>query len=191
MQQSAARPGLNAFQPDSIVYTPVNETIKDNGQLGLDLNNDGTTDFSLNQKVLKVGDPRTGQTCAATLTLYLAPSQSGNGIVDGAHAGWAAALHQGHRINSLSIFSLSPELLANVGFWNGSPTCPSHNRFNDGYWFSNGTHYLGLEFQIQGSVHYGWAQVTTGSDRSFDVSTTLTGYAYQTVGGRSIKAGQM
>ena len=46
-----------------------------------------------------------------------------------------------------------------------------------------------MKFRIKGKVHYGWARlnVAVGNSR---ISATLTGYAYETIAGKSIKAGQ-
>ena len=46
--------------------------------------------------------------------------------------------------------------------------------------------YLGLEFQIKGRTHYGWARLTFEDGV---LSATLTGYAYETIAGKSIRAG--
>ena len=53
--------------------------------------------------------------------------------------------------------------------------------------------YLGLEFQLDGQTHYGWAQVAI--DASFgtqtgSMTTTLVDFAYETVPGQEIKTGQ-
>lgn len=191
LRQNAARPGVNAVQPMSIVYTPVNETLKDTGALELDLNNDKTNDFVFSQIVSKYYNNHYGEYCGFHLTLYLTPSQSSNGVVNGAHAGWAAALRAGRRIGSKRSFYQSYSLLADVSDVN--------ERFRQfcfpgtwdyGYWWTSRTKYLALEFQIQGQTHYGWAQVVLSSGGDDDVFTTLTGYAYQTVAGKPIKAGQ-
>lgn len=52
--------------------------------------------------------------------------------------------------------------------------------------------YLGLEFKIHGKDHYGWAHVKTGLTIGHYswFSAGLTGYAYETVAGKAIKAGQ-
>lgn len=53
--------------------------------------------------------------------------------------------------------------------------------------------YLGLEFHINGKLHYGWARLTVRSasdnftSRCF--TATLTGYAFETVPGKAIVAG--
>ena len=46
-------------------------------------------------------------------------------------------------------------------------------------------HYLGLKFLINGKVHYGWARLNTTSG-----GPLLTGYAYETIPGKAIIAGQ-
>jgi hypothetical protein len=188
-QHSHVRSTSNAVQPTSIVYTPVNETIKNNGSLGLDLNNDETNDFTFKQHLTKYEDSHTGQPCGYHFKLSLSPSQSANGIADGAHVGWAATLLEGHRINSKLTFYQSSSLLADVSWDNGSPFCFGV-KWDYGYWWDAGVKYIGLEFQVQGQTHYGWAQVSSNSDRGDNVYTTLTGYAYQTTAGKSISAGQ-
>jgi len=53
--------------------------------------------------------------------------------------------------------------------------------------------YLGLRFSIKGKIHYGWARlnvkVAEGSD--FDITATLTGYAYETIPNKPIVAGKI
>jgi hypothetical protein len=49
--------------------------------------------------------------------------------------------------------------------------------------------YLGLKFVIKRKYHFGWARVTVTRSRAFYYAT-LTGYAYETIPGKSIKAGQ-
>ncbi len=52
--------------------------------------------------------------------------------------------------------------------------------------------YLGLEFIINGKRHYGWARLTVGGGTAPDCFTpTVTGYAYETIPGKSIIAGQI
>jgi len=38
--------------------------------------------------------------------------------------------------------------------------------------------------------HYGWARLSVSVPHPFDIVATLTGYAYETKPGKSIKAGQ-
>lgn len=60
--------------------------------------------------------------------------------------------------------------------------------FNQG-WHNHQLRYVGLQFQIKGQTHYGWARF------KLDISPTsitvyLTGYAYETVVNKSIIAGR-
>jgi hypothetical protein len=45
-----------------------------------------------------------------------------------------------------------------------------------------------LQFLIEGKVHFGWARLNV-SCRGTDVFAILTGYAYETIPGKSIIAG--
>jgi len=51
------------------------------------------------------------------------------------------------------------------------------------------TRYLGLEFLINGEVHFGWARLTV-TCKDLRVLATLSGYAYETVPNTPIIAGQ-
>ena len=53
---------------------------------------------------------------------------------------------------------------------------------------SNLQAYLGLKFTIKGKIHFGWARVKVDTlQRPFSV--ILTGYAYETIPGKTIIAG--
>jgi len=52
----------------------------------------------------------------------------------------------------------------------------------------NQNRYLGLELLIKGKVHFGWARLSVSCQGSV-VFATLTGYAYETIPGKSIIAG--
>jgi hypothetical protein len=55
-------------------------------------------------------------------------------------------------------------------------------------WFSATNRYLGLKFKIKGRIHFGWARLSVvGRQR---ITATLTGYTYETIPGKAIKAGQ-
>ncbi len=62
------------------------------------------------------------------------------------------------------------------GFWGGNPK----------------NKYIGVRFQIDGQTHYGWIRVTVTTNLSVNgplLSGTITGYAYETVANKAIKAG--
>jgi len=60
-----------------------------------------------------------------------------------------------------------------------------------GAWDNVANRYLGLKFKINGKFHYGWARLSVKFLKDqFDISTILTGYAYETVPNKPIIAGQ-
>jgi hypothetical protein len=66
---------------------------------------------------------------------------------------------------------------------------------NNGQWPGGAAGYLGLELQIDGQVHYGWAalevfRLQLGPPANFGLKYVVTGYAYDTVAGETITAGE-
>jgi hypothetical protein len=54
-------------------------------------------------------------------------------------------------------------------------------------------HYLGLEFQIAGQTHFGWAELSVTGSRfgpNQGLTTVVVGFAYETIAGKSIITGQ-
>ncbi len=59
-----------------------------------------------------------------------------------------------------------------------------------GYWGSGTSGFLGLEFQIDGQAHYGWAEVfMTGGGPFEKYRGVVKGYAYNTVPNQPLLAG--
>jgi hypothetical protein len=56
-------------------------------------------------------------------------------------------------------------------------------------WFNVKDRYLGFKFQIGGKTHYGWARLNARLQGS-KITLVLTGYAYETIPGKAIIAGQ-
>jgi hypothetical protein len=179
-----------------IVYTPADvvcSTLKACSGFPIDLDNDGNNDFAISES-FQIGGH--GSQCYFSGDVSVATSQDGNGIVSGAHVGWAAALKAGRRIDSGLTFDTSALMIGRVG----ALRCPGgFNHRNDGYsgyWRDLGSspRYLGLAFQIQGQTHYGWAQMDAGiaccPHGGGWADSALMGYAYETIAGKSIRAGQ-
>jgi hypothetical protein len=61
-----------------------------------------------------------------------------------------------------------------------------------GNWANVKQAYLGLKFDIQGQIHYGWAEfsVNASAHGPMPVHATLLGYAYEATPNQSIKTGQ-
>jgi hypothetical protein len=161
-----------------IVYTAANTTVEGTGILKIDLNHDGATDVSIvfsGKSILCAG---TGP--GAYGTVYALPA-SGNGTV--ANSNYVLALSSGAKISSSSSFYSAEGLMLQGN------TCLYPPHTNLGAWQSVTNHYLGIRFQINGRAHYGWARLSVSLGRSGPI-ITLTGYAYESVAGASIIAGQ-
>ncbi len=156
-----------------IVYTKTNTALIDH--LALDLNRDGVPDFEINF-------------CSCV------PHGQGLGIVElhgnlvrGAvdFPGDAAALVAGAPIGPNQVF-ISTTFLSDGVFMGAAGSYVGYPYYT-GPWARATNRYLGLKFTIKGEVHYGWARL---SSSNFLNSVVLTGYAYETVPNKSLKAGQ-
>jgi hypothetical protein len=173
---SAAGVGILALAVPAeaaIVYTPAHHKITHGGSFKLDLNHDGITDFTF---------AATFQTLTSTFrsNLSLLPA-AGNGA-----EGWtggrpfASALKLGAGIGPQHYFP--GKQMASVSV--GPPTT-----YYVGSWVNTKNRYLGLRFKIKGKTHYGWARLSV-QVQNHTVVGILTGYAYETIPGKPIKAGQ-
>jgi hypothetical protein len=181
-----------------VVYTKVNSAISP--AFALDLNADGVNDFNLilwgaatssfafnylnvchdelltfsHQCISSTNDPN-----AANLVRTVA-------------SGGAAALPFGAKIGPGEQWGgqgqpvLMGELIAGRGSNNTSQRWL-------GAWANGGqgvaNRYLGLKFKIGNMFHYGWARVTFTTTAHNGFTATITGYAYETIPGKAIRAG--
>ena len=176
---SAAGVGITSVQPAQakIVYTPVHHTLT-NGTLPIPI--EGTHDFTLSDKFYII----TGSWSTQLLNLNV----TGVASVVGSK-GSAAALRFGKIIGPADKFQHGKALMAGA-------FCETQISASTvfGPFANTAQRYLGLKFQLNGKVHYGWARFSSIKASACNggpaVSATLTGYAYETVAGKSIKAGQ-
>ncbi len=162
-----------------IVYTKANvvlwcQTKFCDKQYNLDLNHDGVTDF-----VIKVTF-FVAFVCNSSRQVGELPASGNSAIGSG---GYATALMQGAPIGHSQQFRGGEGTMA---FYDVIPTCQASY---GGPWYSVHfpvTAYLGLRFRLNGRNHYGWAKLTV-EQASY---AKLTGYAYETIAGKSIIAGQ-
>lgn len=183
----AAGVGILALaQPSEakIVYTAAHVRIAKFDNVVLDVNHDGKGDFTFYAGV-------EGTSGFDWQYLFADRYRSGVNGVFATSTGLtkqAVALRAGARIGPSRFFngfnSMARHFTANTH---------SHSTNWKGEWANGGkglkNHYLGLKFRINGKFHFGWARVTlTVSGKSF--TALLTGYAYETIPSKSIKAGQ-
>ena len=158
-----------------IVYTPVNVTLPTNSYYPIDLNHDGITDFKF---YLSSGHvicpPPLGHSYRVYLTVQ--PTTGRGGIVG---SSYASALQSGVQIDFHQGFYQGIALMYSV-FFGGC-------NFQVGQWYRVPPRYLGLQFQINGQTHYGWAELSTNGETGVN---TLYGFAYETIPLKGILTGQ-
>jgi hypothetical protein len=176
----ALTPGAEA----KIIYTKADQVIGRNGVYSLDLNHDGTVDFLIEQSV----NTFSGGAGSASLLVDEALGNAVEGSIGKYSRHYAAALKLGARIGPRRQFinkgSAKGEAL--VEFYEDQD---KRIPYTYGQWINVKNRYLGLKLLINGKVHYGWARLSV-HDKLAKMSATLTGYAYETVPGKSILAGQ-
>jgi hypothetical protein len=164
-----------------IVYTPTNVQV--DNPYNLDLNHDGITDFTLQQN-----HTQRGGFCGESLwdSLVETPAQ-GNSVA--VASGFPAALRQGVEIGPGRTFGSNPDMetVERIYFLFYHHCLKGERMF--GPWLNVSNRYLGLEFQIKGKTHYGWARLSVQVGYVY-INATLTGYAYETIPNKSIIAGQ-
>jgi len=156
-----------------IYYAPVGDQTTD-----IDLNGDGTVDYSLvSQSGLTVLQPHGNNSLIVVPEL---PPDVGN---------FLAPLNQGDVINA------SPSSLNPVFVWYDSRTDPTGQSLVAGLstagplgYFFNGIHYAGLRFQYGGADHYGWMEINSFSASVPDGQ--ILGWAYQTAPDSPLYAGE-
>ncbi len=177
---SAAGVSVLALAPLSeakVVFTKTHQVIGNNGVYNLDVNNDGTVDFLIQEWNLG------GWSSDNAL---LADPALGNDVLGYKHV-FAAALPLGAPIGPRQPFvagGANGEVMVSITHFTTGGTSYVH-----GYWANVKNRYLGLKFQIDGQTHYGWARLSV-QRREFHLTAVLTGYAYETTPNKEIKAGQ-
>ena len=187
----AAGVSLLALAPTSqaeIVFTPANQLITNHGALSLDVNNDGVTDFTL-RNIFEVcvetsgGARRTPECSEFTFQNLYAAGKGSNAVVMGATS--ASALPVRTKVGPADKFGNDVSL----------EFCTTQNgtfQHDGGPWLNVKNLYLGLEFSIDGQIHYGWARLTVSTNKTTCVTKALlTGYAYETEPNMPITTGKL
>lgn len=177
-----------------IIYTPIHRVIATNTSFRIDVNHDGVFDFTISNSSWGFGK-------ALLNSIHLWPNLAESAKVEASFRSrswrtfFAVALKKGTPIPNSQRFYSRGEMVARCahGTTNTGSPCWSHPYNTLGNWINVKDRYLGLAFTIHDGIHYGWARLNValahdlGSNR---VVATLTGYAYETVPGKSIIAGQ-
>jgi hypothetical protein len=153
-----------------IVYTPTHHVIGKNGRYKLDLNHDKIADITL----VNMYGCNTDY-CYDRLSAIPAGGNGVEGKKGFLSIPYAYALKRGAPVGPKQPFSGQLMASDNMGYL--------------GQWFNVADGYLGLKFKIKGKTHYGWARLTV-TDKNTVITTTLTGYAYETIPNRPIIAGK-
>jgi hypothetical protein len=180
---TAAGVGMLALSQSAegkIVYTPTHKVLIGRGFVALDLNHDGLRDFTLAQTFTNTVVSHYQH---STLNVY--PFKNTKNLILGKGI-YAAALPAGASIGSARKFRSKNNLMAKL-------MNPDSSYQWYGPWANGGkgvkNRYLGLKFTVKGKIHFGWARLTvdTANNR---ITTTLTGYAYETISKKAIIAGK-
>ena len=177
---SAAGAGALALaQPAEarIVYTKAHHHIPLNTFYGVDVNHDGVTDLAFFEKATSTSGSRYA-------ILFGVPSRGNaiEGSIVRSQFYRAFALKRGA--------SIGPPWLSNpaVGDWMAAA---DESGKQSGNWVNVKDRYIGLKFVINGAYHYGWVRMRViVPPQSGSIVATLTGYAFETIPGKSIRAGQ-
>jgi hypothetical protein len=171
----------------AVVYTPTKITLL-NGQVNVDVDGDGVTDFTLvdQDKLLPL---------VSSNRMLGVKGPTGAAVVKG--NGGAAAMLMNSIISSGRSFQAIDKArgrMASVGYkcvGSSNSNCVS---FVAGPFKQVKNKYLGFKFTISGQTHYGWARLnvdyTYQNGGNSIINVYLSGYAYESVAGGSIKAGQ-
>jgi hypothetical protein len=188
-----------------IIYTSAHTNIPSSSEpVLLDLNHDGIADFSfwhwqLYSSKLDVGCAA-GFVASRHSSTCVSPQNEvwGKGTSSGRYA---SALRAGLRVGpSKSYFQQGGQKGASSYPPRGPAAVMGKVRvfrygsgnLTYGQFMYTRSRYLGLQFVVDGQVHYGWARVAvavTGSGQRA-IQATLTGYAYETIPGKPIIAGK-
>jgi hypothetical protein len=168
---TAAGVGMLAQSAEArVVYTPAYHLIGKNAHYRLDLNHDGITDFTFVNSY--------GCNFDYCFDVLNANAAAGNGVVGNRgflSIPYAFVLRPGSGVGPKKPFS--GQLMA------------SSNMGTLGRWLNVNGGYLGLRFDINGTIHYGWARLNVHLTNGV-FEALLTGYAYETTPNKPIIAGK-
>ncbi len=167
---------LALMQPSQakVVYTGTHKVIGNGVGYNLDLNHDGTIDFTIQNNK---GGSCTTDSCHYFEQLAITAPKS-NDVVFNVFG--AVAMKGG--------MAIGPKRRFDGGFKNMAYVAITSQPF--GSWINVKNRYLGLKFKIKGETHYGWVRLSVQLEPFLKIRAILTGYAYETVPDKPIVAGR-
>jgi hypothetical protein len=197
---------ITASSEAKVIYTKAHTIIPNSGTFViLDLNHDGVADFAFRIDAYSAR-PEDGSAFSLRVTCALSHSTTsagclyknnkmwGTGVLSGR---FASALRPGFKVGPNKSHFQQPTravlggLMARYFF--GGDSSGGYNG-TGGQWLYTKHRYLGLEFEIGGQVHYGWARLDVTLIRPTlkgrGIFATLTGYAYETIPNKPIITGK-
>jgi hypothetical protein len=153
-----------------IVYTPIDETLEANQTLAIDINHDGIVDVTLTNILGSEGG-------------YLSATAPSLNHIAMTRSFYASALQPGQKVGTEERWRAFSAFMDFCSSHNGATT-------NRGPWSDVNDRYLGLEFTIQGQIHFGWARLNV-RHKGCKIIAVLTGYAYETIPRRAITTGKI
>lgn len=171
-----------------IVYTQAHIPIPTSSTVPLDLNHDGTVDFSFTNRFT------TSEEGNARFWLEVNPANS-NGVWGKggtfSFGRFASNLPAGRKVDANKLYYQTGGTAALMASVVGSSVYQYHSTRTGGQWPYARSRYLGLRFVIDGKIHYGWARLSVPSiTRKDGITAVITGYAYETVPGKPIITGK-
>ncbi|MCE3279736.1 MAG: hypothetical protein K0S44_1927 [Bacteroidetes bacterium] len=161
-----------------IVYTDISPDVMvntDGGSYDLDLNNDGTFDFTFNQIISPGGSSSSPYNKVGVTPLnsnMIAGSTAGNYV-------YPFAMNPGDSIKSSLSWNVGTS--QSMGsYWGASYTY--------GNWPGVNNKYIGLKLDVAGTIYYGWARLDVVP---LSTSFTIKDYAFMNIAGQPILAGSL
>ena len=153
-----------------VVYTPIHRHVR--SSFFIDLNHDGLEDFQIYSSLLSGAGIVKVLPAPNNRVLAAGPDQC---FLSNA----AAPLPGGAVIGPGKPFQASASCMAVLGYGSLSSTGP---------WKEAKHRYLGFAFVIDGKEHFGWARLSLNKFL-FNNTAIIEGYAYETIPGKPIVAG--
>jgi hypothetical protein len=160
--------GLAQPAKAEIVYTPAHTIFMTTSERWIDINHDGINDF----RIENAADLGLGST---TLVIAFGMHRD-DGVLVYQNFEEATPLPLGASIGPSNRFAHSASM---AGAYDGT---------GGGTWGKN--RYLGLQFELSGEKHYGWAELSVALNKQGTLTVEIEGYAYETIANQPIKAGE-